>query len=191
MSAAKSGASPTEGEARSGEQDTAGGSAAVENAVEATAMVSVRLDADALRDLELVAATFGKNRSDGLRSAIASIADAVRSADTAEAAQKALVKRLGQQQVKSVPVAPDVPQQVLQDLRDALRDLDDGYRERARELQYIGHNWNQLARWANSGKRVDADAVNAVKRELGRIENRIAEDSRRDVEIRKALSWLS
>lgn len=191
MSAAKTGAPTTERETRSDEQDTAGGGAAVENGLEATAMVSVRLDADALRDLELVAATFGKNRSDGLRSAITGIADALRSADTAEAAQKALVKRLGQQQVASVPIAPDVDQQVLQDLRDALRDLDDGYRQRARELQYVGHNWNQLARWANSGKRVDADAVNAVKRELNRIETRIAEDSRRDVEIRKALSWLS
>lgn len=194
MSEAKSGASPTEGEARSGEQDTAGGGAAVENGLEArseSASVSLRMTGEALSDLGYIASTLGENRSAAVRSAITLLADALRSADTAEAAQKALVKRLGQQQVASVPIAPDVDQQVLQDLRDALRELDDGYRQRARELQYVGHNWNQLARWANSGERVDADAVNAVKRELGRIENRIAEDSRRDVEIRKALSWLS
>lgn len=194
MSAAKTGAPTTEGETRSDEQDTAGGGAAVENGLEArseSAPVSFRMTGEALDDLGYIASTLGENRSAAVRSAITLLADALRSADTAEAAQKALVKRLGQQQVKSVPIAPDVDQQVLQDLRDALRELDDGYRQRARELQYVGHNWNQLARWANSGKRVDADAINAVKRELGRIENRIAEDSRRDVEIRKTLSWLS
>lgn len=193
MSAAKTGAPTTEREALSVSQDTAGGGAAVENGLEArseSAPVSFRMTDEALSDLGYIASTLGENRSAAVRSAISLLADALRSADTAEAAQKALVKRLGQQRVKSVPIAPDVPQQVLQDLRDALWDLDDGYRERARELQHIGHNWNQLARWANSGGRVDADAINAVKRELGRIENRIAEDSRRDTEIRKALSWL-
>ncbi|GAA1119289.1 plasmid mobilization relaxosome protein MobC [Nesterenkonia jeotgali] len=194
MSAAKTGAPTTEGETRSDEQDTAGGGAAVENGLEArseSAPVSFRMTGEALDDLGYIASTLGENRSAAVRSAITLLADALRSADTAEAAQKALVKRLGQQQVASVPIAPDVDQQVLQDLRDALRDLDDGYRQRARELQYVGHNWNQLARWANSGKRVDTDAINAVKRELNRIETRIAEDSRRDVEIRKALSWLA
>lgn len=118
MSAAKTGAPTTEREALSVSQDTAGGGAAVENGLEArseSAPVSFRMTDEALSDLGYIASTLGENRSAAVRSAISLLADALRSADTAEAAQKALVKRLGQQRVKSVPIAPDVPQQVLQE----------------------------------------------------------------------------
>lgn len=123
MSAAKTGAPTTEREALSVSQDTAGGGAAVENGLEArseSAPVSFRMTDEALSDLGYIASTLGENRSAAVRSAISLLADALRSADTAEAAQKALVKRLGQQRVKSVPIAPDVPQQVLQELREVV-----------------------------------------------------------------------
>lgn len=198
MSETRRGARPPHREAPAAEHNTGGnrvadGKAAAHGAQRPSVKgdrVTFRLDTDTRERLDTIGEQLGTDRSETLRFAVDTVASALGSAKTEKAAQRALERKLANEQVSSVPVAPDIEQHVLEDLRDALQELSAKYAKRARQLQGIGHNWNQLAKWANTGETVDTDALNAIKRQLARIERRMAEDSRRDVRIEEVLSWL-
>lgn len=198
MSATRRGARTPHREAPAAEHNTGGnhvadGKAAAHGAQRPSvkeSRVTFRIDADTGEHLDAIGEQLGIGRSETIRFAVDTVAAALGSAKTEKAAQRALERKLASEQVASVPVAPDIEQHVMEDLRDALQELSAKYAKRARQLQSIGHNWNQLAKWANTGETVDTDALNAIKRQLASIEQRMAEDSRRDVRIEEVLSWL-
>lgn len=75
-------------------------------------------------------------------------------------------------------------------VRDALLQLTEAYNRRAREIHYIGHNWNQLAKVANATGAVDADALASIARSLADTRIQMAADAKRDNEILEATGCL-
>ena len=82
----------------------------------------------------------------------------------------------------------DVPEEVMVSVRGALQANADSHSDVAFQFQKIGNNVNQLARVANAGDRVPAEALAGVQRALERIEYRLNRDAHRDGD-RAAKMW--
>lgn len=75
-------------------------------------------------------------------------------------------------------------------VREAFLQVTESYNRRAREIHYIGHNWNQLAKVANATGAVDADALASVARSLAEMRSQMAADAQRDDAIMEATGCL-
>lgn len=158
--------------------------------------VAAKLTSQTKQKLDTVMEMLGsENTSRGIADVIEIVADAVNSADTAETAQKELVRRLGKERSQLAETIPDRDRELLEELRDALHKIDVSYREMTFEIQKVGFDWNQIARVANligrgSDDRIPSTAIDAVRRRLDEIDRRLGGLATRDTAIHRALAWL-
>lgn len=145
----------------------------------ASEVVAVRMHSDALTALTEVQRHLGGSRSDAVRQAVEIVAEALSDSSSIDVAESSLTKRLAAQR----PVIIKADEIVLSDVRDGLRDVADRYSQQAFQFQKIGNNWNQIAKVANSGGGVDADALRGVQRALDRLAWEMARDAKRDAKI--------
>lgn len=141
------------------------------------------------------AAEPGVNRSAAVKVAIIQAASAIHASYTHQEAQKQLQRRLARERSQLEATIPALDRQLLEELRDALHNIDASYREMTFQIQKVGYNWNQIARVANfigngSDEQIPATAVDAVRRTLDHIDMRLGSLSARDDAIKKALAWL-
>jgi len=190
MSAAKSNGRPTMAEADTDQvvaesSAVSRSAAASERADERSSarpvkdvVVTVRMTADDAHDLALVQAELGAaSGPDAVRSVIRLVAALQRD----ETHQSAKTQR---------PVAA-VDEALLAEVRDAVREVTTSYNERTRELHFIGHNWNQIAKVANATGKVNADALLGVERALVEIRRQMTADAERDAKVLAVLSFQS
>lgn len=141
-------------------------------------VITVRMTADNADDLAFVRAELGA----------ASGPDAVREVIRLVAAlQRGNTYRSAKEQ-RSVAV---VDEALLADVRDAVREVTTSYNERTRELHFIGHNWNQIAKVANATGKVDTDALLGVERALVEIRRQMTADAERDAKVLAVLPFQS
>ncbi|WP_197277853.1 hypothetical protein [Arthrobacter alpinus] len=145
----------------------------------ASEVVTVRMHRDGIAALTEVQRQLGGSRSDGVRQAVQIVADALSDATSINAAQKSLSKRIAARR----PVVVKADESVLADLRDSLREVAERYSRQAFLFQKIGNNWNQIVMVANSGGRVDADAIRGVERALDRLAVVMERDAKRDATV--------
>lgn len=161
-----------------------------------TISIAAKVTPETKQKLDMVMTMLGsENKSRAITDVIEIVADAVDSADTAEAAQKELVRRLGKERSQLAETIPDLDRQLLEELRDALHKIDASYREMTFQIQKVGFDWNQIARVANligrgSDDRIPATAIDAVRRRLDEIDRRLGGLATRDTAIHRALAWL-
>ena len=79
----------------------------------------------------------------------------------------------------------------LEEIRDAIASVAKAYGERSREVHFIGHNWNQIAKVANSTGNVDVNALLSIERALVGIRKQMTADAERDAKALKVLAFLS
>lgn len=157
--------------------------------------IAAKVTPETKQRLDVVMAMLGsENTSRGIADIIEIVADAVNSSDTAEAAQKELVRRLGKDRSQLAETIPAYDRQLLEEIRDALQRIDTSYQEMTFQIQKVGYNWNQITRVANligrgSDDRIPATAIDAVRRSLDNIDRTLGGLSRRDTAIKKALAW--
>lgn len=141
-------------------------------------VVTVRMTADDADALAFLQAELGAaSGPDAVREAIRHVAALLRS----ETYRSGKVQR---------PVV-NVDEALLADIRDALRDVTRSYNERTREVHFVGHNWNQLAKVANATGTVDTDALRGVERALVEIRKQMRADAERDAKSLEVLAFLS
>lgn len=161
-----------------------------------TVSIAAKVTPETKQKLDMVMTMLGsENKSRGIADVIEIVADAVNSADTAETAQKALVRRLGKERSQLAETIPDLDRELLEELRDTLHKIDVSYRDMTFHIQRIGFDWNQIARVANligrgSDDRIPATAIDAVRRSLNAIDRTLGGLSRRDTAVKTALSRL-
>ena len=81
--------------------------------------------------------------------------------------------------------------ELLEHIRDALQIVAKNYNDRSREVHFIGHNWNQIAKVANATGGVDANALLGVQRALIEVRKQMAADAERDAKALEVLACLS
>ncbi|TFB59931.1 plasmid mobilization relaxosome protein MobC [Cryobacterium sp. Sr3] len=141
-------------------------------------VVTVRMTADDADDLAFVQAELGAaSGPDAIREVIRLVASLQRD----ETHQSAKAQR---------PVAA-VDEALLAEVRDAVRGVTTSYNERTRELHFIGHNWNQIAKVANAMGKVDTDAIRGVERALVDIRMQMTADAERDAKLLAVLPFQS
>ena len=141
-------------------------------------VVTVRMTADDADALAFVQAELGAaSGPDAIREVIRLVAALQRD----ETHQSAKAQR---------PVAA-VDEALLEEVRDAVRQVTTSYNERTRELHFIGHNWNQIAKVANATGKVDTDAIRGVERALVDIRMQMAADAERDAKLMAVLPFQS
>ncbi|TJY67337.1 MobC family plasmid mobilization relaxosome protein [Arthrobacter sp. CAU 1506] len=145
----------------------------------ASEVVTVRMHRDGIAALTEVQRHLGGSRSDGVREAVQIVAEALSDAASIDAAEKSLVKRLAARR----PIVVEADESVLADVREALREVADRYSRQAFLFQKLGNNWNQIAKVANSGGRVDPDALRGVERALDRLASVMERDAKRDATV--------
>lgn len=148
-------------------------------------VVAVRLSPDELAVLDLLREQLSKSstgapltRSDALREAIVTVGEAL-SAGRIATLDTRMAKAIAVRQPRVV----DADERVLEELRDAMRELAERYSGQAFQFQKIGNNWNQITKLAHAGERVDADAVHGVGRSLDRLADAMERDAKRDARI--------
>jgi nucleoside phosphorylase len=189
MSAAKSKGRPTIAEAGTGQviaesSAVSQGAAAGERADERSSarpvkdvVVTVRMTAEDADALAFLQAELGAaSAPDAAREAIRHITALLRS----ETYRSGKVQR---------PVV-NADEALLAEIRDALRDVTKSYNERTREVHYVGHNWNQLAKVANATGTVDTDALRGVERALIEIRKQMGADAECDAKALEVLTRL-
>lgn len=141
-------------------------------------VVAVRLSTDELAALDVLREQLGGSRSDALRAAVVAVAETLSSGriDT-------LDKRLAKAVAVRQPRVVNANDAVLEELRDAMRELAERYSQQSFQFQKIGNNWNQITKLAHAGERVDADAVLGVGRSLDRLADAMERDAKRDARI--------
>ena len=141
-------------------------------------VVAVRLSTDELAALDVLRQQLGGSRSDALRAAVVAVAETLSSGriDT-------LDKRLAKAVAVRQPRVVNANDTVLEELRDAMRELAERYSAQSFQFQKIGNNWNQITKLAHAGERVDADAVLGVGRSLDRLADAMEADAKRDARI--------
>ena len=138
-------------------------------------VVTVRMTADDADDLAFVQAELGAaSGPDAIREVIRLVA--------------ALQRGESHQSAKAQRPAAVVDEVLLTEVRDAVREVTTSYNERTRELHFIGHNWNQLAKVANATGKVDTDALRGVERALIEIRRQMMADAERDAKVLAVLS---
>jgi len=190
MSAAKSHKRPTTHEVDTHEVDeeSSAGSrstAASERANERSSsrpikdvVVTVRMTAKDAGNLALLQAELGAaSGPDAIREIIRMVS----------ALQSSTTYQSGKAQI---PVGA-VNEALLADVRDAVRQVTKSYNERTREIHFIGHNWNQIAKVANATGKVDADALHGIDRTLAEIRRQMAADAERDAKVLAVLPFQS
>ncbi|TFC32903.1 plasmid mobilization relaxosome protein MobC [Cryobacterium sp. MDB1-18-2] len=141
-------------------------------------VVTVRMTTEDADALAFVQAEFGATSGpDALREGIKLVAALLRGEDYRSAkAQRPVV---------------DIDEALLTEVRDAVREVTTSYNKRTRELQFIGHNWNQIAKVANATGAVDTDAILGVERALEGIRRQMTADAERDAKALAVLACLS
>ncbi|MGW6174339.1 plasmid mobilization relaxosome protein MobC [Arthrobacter sp. NPDC055138] len=145
----------------------------------ASEVVTVRMHRDGIAALTEVQRHLGGSRSDGVRQAVHIVAEALSDAASIDAAEKSLAKRLAARR----PIVVEADESVLADVRKALQEVADRYSRQAFLFQKLGNNWNQIAKVANSGGRVDPDALRGVERALDRLASVMERDAKRDATV--------
>ena len=141
-------------------------------------VVTVRMTADDADDLAFVQAELGAaSGPDAVRESIRHIAATLRD----ETYRSAKAQR---------PVVA-IDEALIAEARDAVREVTTSYNERTRELHFIGHNWNQLAKVANATGKVDTDALLGVERALVEIRRQMTADAERDAKLLAVLPFQS
>jgi len=141
-------------------------------------VVTVRMTAADADDLAFVAAEIGATSGPGtVRELIRLVA--------------ALQRDEPHQSAKAQPPVAVVDEALLTEVRDAVRAVTTSYNERTRELHFIGHNWNQIARVANATGKVDTDALLGVERALVEIRKQMTADAERDAKVLAVLPFQS
>ncbi|WP_417219575.1 plasmid mobilization relaxosome protein MobC [Arthrobacter sp.] len=126
--------------------------------------------------INVVQRHLGGSKSDVLRQSVVIVAEALSDAASIDVAARSLPKLLA---VRG-PVIVEVDEGVLADVRNTLREVAERYTRQAFLLQKIGNNWNQIAKVANSGAQVDADAMRGVERALELVARVMDRDAQRD-----------
>ncbi|MEU3331321.1 hypothetical protein ACF046_03090 [Glutamicibacter creatinolyticus] len=149
-------------------------------------VVAVRMSPEDLEVLDGLREQLGGSRSDALRSAVQAVGDAFASGSVSrvedQLARKVAARR---------PVVIQAGDEAMAEVRDALLAVADGYAARAREVNYIGHNLNQLLKLAHSGIDLDNDSLKSITRALEEIRLVMISDAERDAEALEVLSCLS
>lgn len=141
-------------------------------------VVAVRLSTDELAALDVLREQLGGSRSDALRAAVVAVAETL-SSGRIDTLDKRLAKAVAVRQPRIV----NANDTVLEELRDAMRELAERYSQQSFQFQKIGNNWNQITKLAHAGERVDADAVLGVGRSLDRLADAMEADAKRDARI--------
>lgn len=145
----------------------------------ASEIVAVRMHSDGLAALAEVQRHLGGNRSEVVRQAVQIVAEALTSSSSIDAAERSLTKLLAARR----PLVINTDPVALGHLREGLREIADRYSQQTFQFQKIGNNWNQIAKVANSGAGVDADALRGVQRALDRLAWEMERDAKRDAQI--------
>ena len=141
-------------------------------------VVTVRMTAVDADDLAFVQAELGAvSAPDAIREVIRVVA--------------ALQRDETHQSAKAQRTVDAVDEALLAEVRDAVREVTTSYNERTRELHFIGHNWNQLAKVANATGNVDTDALLGVERALVEIRRQVTADAERDEKVLAVLPFQS
>lgn len=141
-------------------------------------VVAVRLSTEELAALDVLREQLGGSRSDALRAAVVAVAETL-SSGRIDTLDKRLAKAVAVRQPRIV----NANDTVLEELRDAMRELAERYSQQSFQFQKIGNNWNQITKLAHAGERVDADAVLGVGRSLDRLADAMEADAKRDARI--------
>ena len=149
-------------------------------------VVAVRMSSEDLEMLDGLREQLGGSRSDALRSAVQAVGDAFASGSVSrvedQLARKVAARR---------PVVIQAGDEAMAEVRDALLAVADGYAARAREVNYIGHNLNQLLKLAHSDIDLDNDSLKSIARALEAMRRVMISDAERDAEALEVLSCLS
>lgn len=140
-------------------------------------VVTVRMTADDADALAYIQAELGSASSpDAVREAIRNVA----------ANMRGQTYRSGKAQRPSV----NADKALLEDIREAIDGVTKSYNARTREVHYVGHNWNQIAKVANATGTADVDAMRGIERELSAIRIQMAKDAKRDTKALEVLRCL-
>lgn len=149
-------------------------------------VVAVRMSPEDLEMLDGLREQLGGSRSDALRSAVQAVGDALSSGSVSR-----VEDRLARKVAARRPVVIQAGDEAMAEVRDALLAVAEGYAARAREVNYIGHNLNQLLKLAHSGIDLDNDSLKSITRALEEIRLVMISDAERDAEALEVLSCLS
>lgn len=121
------------------------------------------------------------------RMAVAMVANTLSSAKVAELVETRLERDLAKAQASWHRKARNLDNSEIVDLIAAVDNMAEAYRERTREINYIGGNLNQLTKLAHTGRRIDTDALAGLERELREIRKQLVKDGERDARIRRRI----
>lgn len=170
--------------------------------------VSAKIDGETLQALDYIGRQYGLlrkqkpgqsepdvNHSAAVKAAITHAAAAMQSSYTHQEAEKHLKRRLAKEQSQLAETVPAYDRQLLEELRDALRNTDRSYREMIFQVQKVGYNWNQITKIAHTMKlggndRIPQEAVESVGRTLEQIDDRLGALSKRDNVMKRVAAWL-
>ncbi|MGO4689463.1 hypothetical protein [Glaciibacter sp. 2TAF33] len=140
-------------------------------------VVTVRMTAEDAESLAFLRSELGAaSGPDAVRESIRNVA--------------AILRNETYRSAKAQRPANDVNETLLADIRDALREVTKSYNERAREVHFVGHNWNQIAKVANATGNIDSDAMRGVERALVKIRMQMTADAERDTKALEVLTFL-
>lgn len=121
------------------------------------------------------------------RSAVRFLGEALTSASTADEVEKKLARLLAAQQaprLSSARTLSDLDDDTLAAAVRAAEEVTAAIRERAREINYIGHNFNLIVRAVLAGDEPVADALDHIGRALDMIGRRMIVDDELTVPLR-------
>ena len=140
-------------------------------------VVTVRMTAQDAEALAFVQGELGaKSGPDALREAVRQVAGLLRS----ETYRSGIAQR-------PAVVADSA---LLAEIRDGLRAVETRTNERTRELHFVSHNWNMIAKVADATGAVDINAIRGVERALVDIRRQMEDDARHDTKAQKVLACL-
>lgn len=153
-----------------------------------TGQVNVKTTDDEARLREFVQKQLGTtSTAETYRKAVEAVAGTLRSAKVAELVEARLERDVAKAQVSWQRKARDLDESEIVDLIAAVDNLAEAYRERTREINYIGGNLNQLTKLAHMGRHIDTDALEALEFELQKIRKQLVKDGERDARIRRRI----